>query len=451
MDPGHTLQSLDVSEWNENRAKLSEPLVFSEPFTVNSIFVKGDLDTSSVNGVPIDTLQHHVFRNDRAFQEFEGPVIVLNGITVFNGHVEFRELVDGFSIDDLIQHGFPLNTESEFPIEIKNSFKFQSLIVDKDVELHGPVCGVDLKKLMSESLLRGEENVKIFGETRFTQPLAIGGNLAAPQVNGKSLSQVLLLDGDHQNVEGPATFSSDVFINSLHVPSINGIPIAWLSSIYSYKDGQHVVNHAVFMKDFRTESLQVSGKIQGHDLNQFLETCVKLTDRVITFSEPVTFEKEIKVGGDVETQIYNDIEIDKLKTNTVRLDENITVSQSVTFKGLLETGELEVNGDLNATNLANGLDWNELMRNAIFITNDDQNLHLNNMQFEQLTISRPLVTKQINGIPFEDYVTTNSEQHLGTLKINRLFLEGSNVEIGGQFGPAKISEAFRDTLMVIEN
>lgn len=126
LDVGRTLQTLDINAWNESRARLSEPAIFTHPVSVSRITVKKNLETPIINGISVEELKTNVFRSNGKSQQFSGPVVLKQGLSVHNGDVRFHKSVDGFILDDYINHGFPLKAKNNKPIVINsNNWQFK--------------------------------------------------------------------------------------------------------------------------------------------------------------------------------------------------------------------------------------------------------------------------------------------------------------------------------------
>ncbi|ODM97190.1 hypothetical protein Ocin01_09484 [Orchesella cincta] len=449
QDQGRTLQTLDVRTWKETRAKLSESTTFSKPMSVSQVTVQSDMVTNTVNGIAVEDLNNGVFRTDRPSQTFEGPIVFQDKIRLELGDVIFRDKVNGFNLNDMVQKGFPLHSGSSNPISIQNHWKFETLKMTKGINVNGNVCGVDLNFLQSDSVKRSDKNVHILGETSFNQPMQIAGGIISPQINNVNFHEDIFLLHEDQDIQGHATFTSSNIKGTLKTDSINALPVAWLSKMYSFQNGRHVLNHNAIINDgITSDSITVKGTTQGRDLDRFLSQAFKTTDSDIVFNEDVLMKSPITVDNDVRTNSYNRINVDDLSNKIVRLDENHNIEQSVTFSNSIVAEDiLSVNGNLDSNRLEGNINWKELTTDAIRINDDNDVLNFENIQFDRLVASSPLTISNLNGRSFEDYATLNTEQDLGTLKIANVGMDTSDVNIKGTLGSFDILEEFKDTLM----
>ncbi|CAL8078134.1 unnamed protein product [Orchesella dallaii] len=449
LKEGRTLQTLDVMAWKETRAKLSEPTTFTKPMVTSQIAVQSNMATNTINGISLEELQHKVFRTDRQSQIFEGPIEFQKGLKMESGEVIFHDKVNGFDLNEIVKNGFPLHSDSSSPISIDKQWQFESIKTTKGINVNGNVCGVDLNLLQSDSVKRSEKDVQILGEKSFSQPIQVFGGIMSPRINNVNFQDDIFLLHEEQDIKNHASFTTSNIKGKIQADSINNLPISWLSDMYSFQDGCHVLNNNVKINDgITSESLSIEGNTQGRNFDEFLKKAFKPTDSNIAFSSDVLMKNPITVENDVQTNNYNGININDLSNKIVRLDESHTLDQPVVFtNSIVAQDTLSINGNLESKRLDSNVDWNNLVSNAVRINDANNVLNFENIQFDHLVASSPLTISNLNGKPFDHYATTNTVQDMGTLKIAKVVMNSSSVDIKGKMGAFDISEEFKDTLM----
>lgn len=309
------------------------------------------------------------------------------------------------------------------------------------------VCGVDLDALQQDSVKRDENNVNVFGQKSFSRALTITNSLRAPQLNGKQMGKVFLLQGS-QEIEEQASFASDVFKDVLSVDSINNIEMAWLAEKFSFENGEHVINHDVLIKNLKMNSLEVQQQTQDKNLNEFMANTVQVNDKNVKFENDVEFIQPVSVLHSINTGLYNGINVDRLSERVVMLDKDTTLTQPVTFTNSIGAEKVIVNGDVTAASLSNGVNWNDLQTKSIKLNSAGKKISVKSMRFANLVAGQPIETSEFNGRPVDDLVTLNTPQDLGSLRFAKVSLESSTVDLKGTFGSHDISDEFQDTLMV---
>ncbi|CAG7730461.1 unnamed protein product [Allacma fusca] len=446
-----TINGLNIDKWYQDRVTLSQDRTWTHPveITGEAIFER-NIHSKTINGESLLFLEKGVLRTNGELQTFSSPVVI-NGLVLARGPVRIQELLNGYSLTEIIRDSIP--TDSNFLESITTAWKLENAVFNK-LTVKGKTCGVDLVQLDLDSVRKNSSNVHFQGSTTFTQDVQVLGKLRTDLVNTGNMNDSFFTLNTAQEIQGNFNWKNDVQVDGiLNVGgTINNISLEDFQHLYSFYNGIHHINSSVEFDDtFEAKHLEIEGFIQSRKLDRFLSSIVWLDSPTkqnvhgdLKFTQPFISESNI------ECDTLNGIDVSELARQLVLKNRGFVFNEQVCFTKPLQTGTLFVeSGNVETTTgIVGGVNIEDLKTNSIPV-NSVSPLSIDEMFFEDVSINGGLEgVSYVNGIPIQDLLTRNTPQNMTSLKVTHLRVLQKNIDIKGLFGGVNINDVHEDTVLV---
>lgn len=446
---------LNITHWVEERISLSDDAVLFQPVEVlGKVIVQNEINTNTLNGRSLEFLESGVLRKDKLKQEFLSPVGILDEIQV-QGNVQFDSTLNGYYLANIIRDSIPIHG-----VDVENISGHWHIenAVFGNLQVEGTACGVDVVGLDSDSVRENSRNVTFKGVTTFLGKIQAENQIETNLLNSAQFSSNMFTLHTPQVITSGLVWKNDVnFESDVHITGkVNDVSLEELSSIYSFDGVAHSLNSSVkFTSSFATQHLQVDGLIQHRNLTQYLPTVVYKSSnagnnqqQVVTGN--VNFTQPIISHGEVTTaESYNGLNVPALSQAVVRKNGAFTFSSPVTFRQPVYSKAFYLKSvDISTIDgVVGSLNTQEIQDNSIPLHSEEP-VYSEKLIFENLLVHGNIEGAQsVNNIPLTDFITLDSEQAVGTLKIANLAVTQKNITVGGLFGNIDVVEDFTNTVM----
>ncbi|XP_018407239.1 PREDICTED: uncharacterized protein LOC108783222 [Cyphomyrmex costatus] len=218
---------------------------------------------------------------------------------------------------------------------------------------------------------------------------AVRGNYSDIEQIQQIISDAVIDDGEHIEINGTKIFKEDFVVDSLKVngdlgiANINDVNILeFNNSIFRQNHDDMIVGPLTFLKEVTVEKLYV---VNNAGLNASVNAAVRSND---VMPDNIYFE-ELEVLGDVYLQTLNKVDFDKFVKDRVTLSGDHEISCDVKFNGIVT-----VTGNANIKKI-NGIYPSDFVLNDV-----DEVQIINGVKTfkEDLTIDGDVVAPRINSI-----------------------------------------------------
>ncbi|KAK7081597.1 hypothetical protein SK128_014835, partial [Halocaridina rubra] len=364
---------------------------------VNCIYVKGNLDAQTINGIDLReslftrnteqnitgtyqfsdvTFEQNVniignynninmkFANSDVFGESE---TIFKGDVIFHGNISAGQLhADGYieeiNAGALLSDAVKLDNTSKIQITGNKSFTQIPQIPNANLEY---LNGINFTDFVDHVLtLSSPKNL--------TGTLTINGTLTVPEVlaskleakgsvDGVNLTEqipnVLFLNKDN-DVNVSLEITGDVYIStSMNISSLNERDI---NTEFLTMDTEQVIPHDVTFQNITTSDVSVDGTVNSWNLTQSVENSVKNSSRQVVHGTK-NFTNTVRVLGNVEVlgRVGSDRKV-KLASQAVQLNaELVEIGGTLVFKEAVRVEHLS-----GTTDIINGINYTELCDHA---------------------------------------------------------------------------------------
>uniref|UniRef100_A0A1B0CMF7 Uncharacterized protein n=2 Tax=Lutzomyia longipalpis TaxID=7200 RepID=A0A1B0CMF7_LUTLO len=382
------------------------------------------LEVDSINGIPTSNL---IFSgNDKITIESD---LVIDGPLEVEEDVQLRGKVNGKFL-----HEEAIETESE--TYYRDILEFDSLHINEDLIVQESVNGMDLVQFsqvfitpaLPEDVI-ADENITI--DDDFTFKTINGINWE--QFISRIVMTNLPISLGKIKVNGEVSFMDDStvdMINNITFPE--GFLWAWNGTSDEPLPAV-VTGH----KKFKT--LVASLVDAEHMINDVIVDNVITLNSIQTIPGETTFNHLEVVGGlEASGKVYGKHLDDILENPT--LNETRHVRSACIFRDLRVEGNIIVNDSIN------GVDFHNLLRDAVYRT--DETINVTSFKsFNNVIINSgiTLTSSLLNGVPLKEFVTKDSEQELHIRELNGDIYFHS-LDLDGLFNTVNVTELDYDAI-----
>lgn len=182
-----------------------------------------------------------------------------------------------------------------------------------------------------------DRNQIITGKVTFKKDVrawAVSGNYSEIEQIRRIISDAVIDDGDHIEINGTKFFEEDFIVDSLTVHGDLGIVkindvniLEFNDTVFKQDHEDTIVGPLMFLRDVTVEKLYVNDA----DLNASVNAAVRSND---VMPDNIFFE-ELEVRGDVYLKKLDDIDFDSFVKDRVTLSGNHDISCDVRFNGVV--------------------------------------------------------------------------------------------------------------------
>nr|XP_045625096.1 uncharacterized protein LOC123774635 [Procambarus clarkii] len=342
---------LNISDINANAVHLASDNFLSGWITWGDLALLDNVTVGGlVNGIDLrEFAADAVYKDTTALQIITGKKTFQSGITV-KGDVHTLTT----NRIDLATSLFTLHTDQV----LTAAYYFNNIRAQQMVHLVGLVCNVDLKKLVTNTLRRGEDS--LVGTVNFhdvvnVTDFKIRGALNALNVQELLRDAIRKLDTTNVAVTGTKTFTaaaaSTITFRNIKVGFLNMVNFdEYLAHLVLKNSPAHLtlasVSSTLAASAVTSSTLVLQGTIDGIDYSSFLASAVHLTgDQTINSS--LVFTDVVTVSGNLRTERLNSLVLD---TDYLTTSTNQTIPVNASFSNVT-TGNVMVAGKVNNWNL----------------------------------------------------------------------------------------------------
>lgn len=340
---------LNINIINANAARLYSDNFLSGSIAWSNLVLLGNVTVGGlVNGADLRRIAADaVYKNIPTVQIITGRKTFHDGFTV-KGDI-YAETTNGL---DLATRLFTLHTNQV----ITGIYHFASIRAEQYVNLVGLYCNVNLKRLMANTLQRG--NYILNGDLFFTNVVNISHLRLEDSLNLRNVNE-LLRDAIRKldiplTVTGIKTFKSSM---AESFTTFKNIKVWYLNSVNFDHYLAHVVRRnspsfalkslsvagSISAPTISATTLMIEGTIEGVDYHLLLKNAVHLTgDQTIV--SPLVFLEDLSVDGNIKIKTLNNL---KLDTDYLTTTTNQTIPYQTTLKNAT-TSDIFVGGQVNA-------------------------------------------------------------------------------------------------------
>ncbi|XP_033098518.1 uncharacterized protein LOC117102365 [Anneissia japonica] len=384
---GKTLSDLVLLD--EDQVINGEKYFLTDTHTKDNVNVDG-----LINGIDLSELYANsaVVMNASGTVHMEGDYTFADDLYIY-GNVTAPPEVNGILLTDIV------TTTGSHTITSNITFlgdqTVEELVILGDLWVEGLVDGVDINDL-DENTLKIYGDQVVTGEKHFTQNLTILGNLSVSglinNVDIVDLANDAVYKTGYHEISGEKTFLNLVHLYSLNVTGlINGIDLDEFSRSVMLQGADQVITAPTirFAEDVTIDNdLNVTGLVNNLDIEYLDSVAIRITDGVIpvemhfehlhvescginvtglvdgidlseeailidkpgqVISGQKTFENTVTVGGDIDIDVINSINLTELLRTTVLYDSDQVITATKHIIGdMFVDGNMTVDGFFNS-------------------------------------------------------------------------------------------------------
>lgn len=253
---------------------------------------------------------------------------------------------------------------------------------------------------------------RVYGTTVFNEDVTVVNNAKITTINEIQVDHILTKNFNRE-ILNPIQIIGDVTVPNLRVKGkLNGVSGDQLSSYHFSKPTAsfHLHKNVFFNQSVAIKHFHVHGGYNDiGNVQEYLKRIVR-TDRPVFISGTKTFKNSVNFENGLNIKKYNGIDVQRFLTNVVLIDQLVPVDiySDVVFESPVVIPRLNITGDLTTATI-NNITVNDLIQNTIRIDkpfNYDGTVIFSDGTFESSNIN----TKHLNDHPIEEIVTLNTPQ-----------------------------------------